>query len=71
MITKVSNGEISYTLRIAAKDLSGTYNTYKYDYSVSSPLILLKISAAGGNGGYSTTGSPYKGGGGGGSGAAA
>lgn len=71
LITKVSNGEISYTLRIAAKDLSGTYNTYKYDYSVSSPLILLKISAAGGNGGYSTTGSPYKGGGGGGSGAAA
>ena len=71
LITTVKQGKISYTLRVAAKDSSGTYNTYHHDYPISSPLILLKISAAGGNGGYATNGSPYKGGGGGGSGAAA
>ena len=71
LITTVNNGQISYTLRVAAKDSSGSYNTYQHDYPISSPLILLKISAAGGNGGYATSGSPYKGGGGGGSGAAA
>ena len=71
LITTVNNGQISYTLRVAAKDSSGSYNTYQHEYPISSPLILLKISAAGGNGGYATSGSPYKGGGGGGSGAAA
>ena len=70
LITTVNNGQISYTLRVAAKDGSGIYNTYQNDYPISSPLILLKISAAGGNGAYATYGSPYKGGGGGGSGAA-
>ena len=70
LITTVNNGQISYTLRVAAKDESGNYNTYQNDYPISSPLILLKISAAGGNGAYATYGSPYKGGGGGGSGAA-
>ena len=70
LITTVNEGQINYTLRVAAKDGSGTYNTYQNDYPISSPLILLKISAAGGNGGYATYGSPYKGGGGGGSGAA-
>ena len=70
LITTVKQGKISYTLRVAAKDSSGAYNTYQQDYPISSPLILLKISAAGGNGGYATNGSPYKGGGGGGSGAA-